>query len=84
MNTKRKTTKKERMFTKYTKKDYLTESQIKKMMKQDFRLTYNKHVMTSFMSIWSTTVNDKKVITKSTFVGKLFAKPDGFFRDICI
>lgn len=69
-----------RLFHKYTKKDYLTLQQIKRLMKREFKLVYNKHIMTSFLGIWSTTVNNKKVITKSTFVNKLFKKPDGFFR----
>ena len=35
----------------------------------------------SFMAIWSSNIDGKQVITKSTFV-KLFKGPDGFFRDI--
>tara|TARA_B100002019_G_scaffold247197_1_gene225475 strand:- start:113 stop:376 length:264 start_codon:yes stop_codon:yes gene_type:complete len=82
--TKQKSTKHLRLFRKYTKQDYLTYTQIKKLMKQEFKLVYNKHIMTSFMAIWSTRINKKQVITKSTFVDKLFKKPDGFFRDISL
>ena len=82
--TKQKSTKQLRLFRKYTKQDYLTYTQIKKLMKQEFKLVYNKHIMTSFMAIWSTRINKKQVITKSTFVNKLFKKPDGFFRDISL
>ena len=82
--TKQKSTKHLRLFRKYTKQDYLTYTQIKKLMKQEFKLVYNKHIMTSFMAIWSTRINKKQVITKSTFVNKLFKKPDGFFRDISL
>ena len=53
-------------------------------MKKEFKIVYNKHIMASFMTIWSTNINKKQVITKSTFVNKLFAKPDGFFRDITL
>lgn len=82
--TKQKSNKYNRLFRKYTINDYLTLSQIKKLMKKEFKLVYNKHIMTSFMAIWSTNINKKQVITKSTFVNKLFAKPDGFFRDITL
>ena len=82
--TKQKSSKQLRLFRKYTKQDYLTYTQIKKLMKQEFKLVYNKHIMTSFMAIWSTRINKKQVITKSTFVNKLFKKPDGFFRDISL
>ena len=82
--TKQKSTKHLRLFRKYTKQDYLTYTQIKKLMKQEFKLVYNKHIMTSFMAIWSTRINKKQVITKSTFVNKLFKKPDGFFSDISL
>jgi hypothetical protein len=85
--TKKKNNKYERLFNKYTSNNYLTQSQIKQLMKKEFKLRYNKHIMTSFMAIWSSKMTignkEKQVITKSTFV-KLFAKPDGFFRDICI
>ncbi len=82
--TKQKSNKYNRLFRKYTTNDYLTLSQIKKLMKKEFKLVYNKHIMRSFMAIWSTNINKKQVIAKSTFVNKLFAKPDGFFRDITL
>ena len=86
--TKQKSSKQVRLFRKYTKQDYLTYTQIKKLMKQDFKLVYNKHIMTSFMAIWSSKMTigtkEKQVITKSTFVNKLFKGPDGFFRDITL
>ncbi len=53
-------------------------------MKLEFKLIYNNNIMNSFIAIWSTNINNKKVITKSTFVNKLFKKPDGFFRYICV
>ncbi len=86
MKTKNKTNKHLRLFNKYCKtsqkKDYLTLQQIKKLMKIEFKLSYNKNIMNSFMAIWSTKINNKQVITKNMFVNKLFKKPDGFFRDI--
>ena len=85
--TKQKSSKQVRLFRKYTKQDYLTYTQIKKLMKQEFKLAYNKHIMTSFMGIWSSKITvgtkEKQVITKSTFV-QLFKGPDGFFRDITL
>lgn len=85
--TKQKSSKQVRLFRKYTKQDYLTYTQIKKLMKQEFKLVYNKHIMTSFMAIWSSKMTignkEKQVITKVTFV-QLFKGPDGFFRDITL
>jgi len=69
--------------TEYSKTEYLTEKQIKKLMKTEFKLVYNKNIMNSFMAIWSSNIDGKQVITKSTFV-KLFKGPDGFFRDITL
>lgn len=70
-----------RLFRKYTKKNYLTYSQIKRLIQREFKLVYNSHIMTAFMAIWGTTLQNQRVITKSTFVTRLFRKPDGFFRD---
>ena len=87
MKTKNKSSKQLRLFRKYShKKDHLTKQQIKKLMKVEFKLTYNAHVFNAFMNIWSTKVVSKQVvskqvITKDTFI-KLFKGPDGFFRDI--
>ena len=57
-------------------------------MKREFKLVYNKHIMTSFMAIWSSKMTigtkEKQVITKSTFVNQLFKQPDGFFRHITL
>tara|TARA_B110001469_G_C9611167_1_gene304054 strand:- start:443 stop:724 length:282 start_codon:yes stop_codon:yes gene_type:complete len=84
--TKQKSNKHLRLFNKYSKtskkKDNLTGTQIKKLMKNEFKLVYSTHVFNSFISIWSSNVNGKQVITKDTFVNKLFRGPDGFFRDI--
>ena len=84
--TKQKSNKHLRLFNKYSKtskkKDNLTGTQIKKLMKNEFKLSYNKHIFNSFMAIWMTKVDGKQVITKDTFVNKLFKGPDGFFRDI--
>jgi hypothetical protein len=91
MKTKQKSNKHLRLFNKYSKinkisqkKDHLTETQIKKLMKVEFKLVYNAHVFNSFMAIWSTKIDGKQVITKNTFINKLFRGPDGFFRDITL
>lgn len=88
MRTQKKQSKPLRLFRKYTQKQYLTESQMKRLMKQEFKLVYNKHIMTSFMAIWSSKMTigtkEKQVITKSTFVNQLFKGPDGFFRHITL
>ena len=84
MKTKNKSSKQLRLFRKYSqKKEHLTKQQIRKLMKVEFKLTYNAHVFNAFMNIWSTTIDNKKVITKATFM-KLFRGPDGFFRDITL
>jgi len=83
MRTKRKSTSVLRLFNKYSQKEeHLTKQQIKKLMKVEFKLTYNAHIINAFMNIWHTKVNNKQVITRDTFITKLFKKPDGFFRDI--
>ena len=82
MKTKQKSTKHLRLFRKYCqKKEHLTKQQIKKLMRVEFKLTYNAHIFNAFMNIWSTKVTGKQVIIKDTFI-KLFKGPDGFFRDI--
>ena len=72
-----------RLFNKYSKTEHLTEKQIKKLMKTEFKLVYNENIMNSFMAIWSSNIDGKQVITKSTFV-KLFKRPSGFLRDITL
>ncbi len=88
MRTQKKQSKPLRLFRKYTQKQYLSESQMKRLMKREFKLVYNKHIMTSFMAIWSSKMTigtkEKQVITKSTFVNQLFKGPDGFFRHITL
>jgi len=85
MKTKKKSNGYLRLFNKYSigqKKEHLTKQQIKKLMKVEFKLTYNAHVFNAFMNMWQTKVNGKQIITKDTFINKLFRKPNGFFRDI--
>ena len=60
---------------------YSTKTEITKLMKNEFKLNYNNHIISGLMNIWGTKVNNKLVIEKSTFP-KLFKKPEGFFRDI--
>ena len=86
MKTKRKSSrrlnKKIIIFCKYSKtKEYLTKTEITKLMKNEFKLNYNNHILSGLMNIWGTKVTDKLVIKKSTFP-KLFKKPEGFFRDV--
>jgi len=86
MNRKNTTNKKNkylRIFNKYGhKKEHITKQQIKLLIKKEFKVVYSTHVFNSFIAIWSSNVNGKQVITKSTFLNKLFKKPNGFFRDI--
>ena len=88
MRTQKKQSKPLRLFRKYTQKQYLTESQIKKLMKREFKLSYNQNVINSLMAIWGKPVPSGKsvarVITKSTFVNQLFKQPEGFFRHISL
>lgn len=94
MRTQKKQSKPLRLFRKYTQKQYLTESQIKKLMKREFKLSYNQNVINSLMAIWGKPMPSGKslasgktptrVITKSTFVNQLFKQPEGFFRHISL
>jgi hypothetical protein len=85
MKTIKKTNKYILLFNKYSrKKKYLTPKEIKSLIKKEFKLVYSNHIFDSFIAIWSSIVNDRQVITKSTFINKLFKKPDGFFRFIQI
>ena len=73
---------KNKIFLKYSKtKNHLTKKEIISLMKKEFKLNYNNHVIGGLMNIWGTKINNELVITKSTFI-KLFRKPDGFFRAI--
>ena len=86
MNSKKTSNKKNkylRLFNKYGhKKEHVTIKQIKLLIKKEFKVVYSTHVFNSFIAIWSSKINGKQVITKSTFLNKLFKKPDGFFRGI--
>ena len=78
----RRSNKKDKLFFKYSKnKNHLTKKEIISLMKKEFKLNYNNHVIGGLMNIWGTKINNELVITKSTFI-KLFRKPDGFFRSI--
>ena len=80
-----KNSKKHKIFLKYdkNKKKYLTKKEINLCFKKEFKLNYNNHIMNSFLEIWGTNINNKKVITYKTYL-KLFKKPDGFLRDVLI
>jgi len=80
MKTTKKTTKHLRLFKKYTKKEHLHEKQMKRLLKNEFKIVYSKHVFSSLMNIWGTHINNKQVISKDIFP-KLFQGPDGFLRD---
>jgi len=86
MKSKKKNKKKNKNLSIFNKKGHkkkqLNKQQIKLLIKKEFKVVYSTHVFNSFISIWSSNVNGKQVITKSTFLNKLFKKPDGFFRDI--
>jgi hypothetical protein len=77
--------KKLKIFLKYdkNKKNYLTKKEIQLCFRKEFKLKYNNHVMNSFLEIWGTRINSKKVITYKTYL-ELFKNPDGFLRDICL
>ena len=82
---KKKTTqqqKRQHLFSLYSKTNELSLQQIKQMIKQEFHRNYSNEVYNSLMSIWGTTIDKRRVITKKVFVTKLFQKPDGFLRDI--
>lgn len=81
---KKKTDKKEKLFKKYSKnKEFLTKSEIIKLMKNEFFLSYSKNVNTALMNIWGTKNKSKYVITMKDFKN-LFTAEEGFFRNIKI
>lgn len=81
---KKKTDKKEKLFKKYSKnKEFLTKSEIIKLMKNEFFLSYSKNVNTALMNIWGTKNKNKYVITMKDFKN-LFTAEEGFFRNIKI
>ena len=79
MRTTKKTTTYLRLFKKYTKTNHLRDKQMKRLLKNEFKVVYSKHVFGSLMNIWGTKLNNKQVITKDIFP-KLFQQPDGFLR----
>ena len=73
-----KKSKKQKLFFKYSKnKEYLIEKEIVLLMKKEFKLSYNKHIIKSLMNIWGTKINNKLVITFDSYL-KMFQKPDRF------
>ena len=79
-----KKSKKQKLFVKYSKNnEYLIEKEIVSLMKKEFKLSYNKHIIKSLMNIWGIKINNKLVITFDSYL-KMFQKPDGFFRNIKI
>tara|TARA_B100000035_G_C20827383_1_gene477110 strand:- start:260 stop:559 length:300 start_codon:yes stop_codon:yes gene_type:complete len=74
--------KRQHLFLLYSQTNELSLQQIKQMIKQEFHRNYSTEVYNSLMSIWGTTIDKRRVITKQVFVTKLFQKPDGFLRDI--
>ena len=84
MKTEKKSNKSIKLFNKYDKNkdNFLSQKEIIMLIKKEFKLNYDKHIIFSFMHIWGTRKNNKLYISKNTFTKKLFKKPDGFFRDI--
>lgn len=81
---KKKTDKKRKLFKKYSKnKEFLTKSEIIKLMKNEFFLSYSKSVNTALMNIWGTKNKNKYVITMKDFKN-LFTADEGFFKNIKI
>tara|TARA_B100000700_G_scaffold280036_1_gene329538 strand:+ start:28 stop:285 length:258 start_codon:yes stop_codon:yes gene_type:complete len=79
-----KKSKKQKLFVKYSKNnEYLIEKEIVSLMKKEFKLSYNKHIIKSLMNIWGIKINNKLVITFDSYL-KMFQKEDGFFRNIKI
>ena len=79
-----KKSKKQKLFFKYSKNnEYLIEKEIVSLMRKEFKLSYNKHIIKSLMNIWGIKINNKLVITFDSYL-KMFQKPDGFFRNIKI
>jgi hypothetical protein len=82
MKSKTKKNNKHRIFKKYSKNnEYLTEKEMVRLLKKEFKLYYNKYIIISMMNIWGEKINKKYVITYQSYL-KMFRKPDGFLRNI--
>ena len=52
-----------------------------RLLKNEFKLYYNKYIIISMMNIWGEKNHKKYVITYQSYL-KMFLKPDGFLRNI--
>ena len=66
--------KKSLLFSKYDKSNnnFLSKSEIIKLLRTEFKLNYTNNIITSLMNIWGTNIHNKLYISKDTFIKKLF------------
>jgi len=71
-----------KLYNKYCKnKKGLSEKDIIKLIRTEYKDNHDKNVITSLMNIWGTKIKGNLFITKKTFTEKLYKEPDGFFRE---
>ena len=84
MKTKEKDNKEKRiikLFNKYykNKRELLSEKDMIKLIKNEYKESYSKNVINGLMSIWGIRIDKKLYINKDTFI-KLYISDMGFFR----
>ena len=85
MRTFKKKDKIKKTFRKYSKNGtFLTINEIKSLIKNEFKLKYNNHIINSLMNMWGKKNNKNKLVIELDTFRTLFKKPNGFFRDINI
>ena len=73
-----------KLFFKYSKNNkYLTEKEIVALLRKEFKLSYNKHIIISMMNMWGEKINQKYVINYQSYL-KMFKKPDGFLKNVML
>ena len=82
MKTLKKTNSRNKLYNKYCKnKKGLSEKDIIKLIRTEYKDNHDKNVIISLMNIWGTNIKGNLFITKKTFTEKLYKEPDGFFRE---
>tara|TARA_Y100000389_G_C17408224_1_gene489309 strand:+ start:1008 stop:1265 length:258 start_codon:yes stop_codon:yes gene_type:complete len=85
MRTLKKKDKIKKIFLKYSKNGtFLTINEMKSLIKKEFKLKYNNHVINSLMNMWGKKNDKNKLVIELDIFRKLFKNPDGFFRNINI
>ena len=74
-----------KVFLKYSKDmKFLTKNEMKSLIKSEFKLKYNNHIINSLMNMWGKKNDKNKLVIEFHIFRSLFKNPNGFFRDINI